>query len=300
VHINRELCEAGKKVMAESSVAICGLARDCAGKLKSLMPQLERLGSAFRSSRFIAVENDSKDATAEILEQWRDRNPSVQVIRFCYAVTPESPMPQASAAGGGWFGPGRMQRMVFARNLYLEALAETAVPDFVCVIDLDILSFSLAGVEHSFGLLDDWDVVTANGTRYSVRNPLRPLVYWDSYAYEPFGGFDNGVQTPGEIRSNQTDVSRLLSSGGLVRAWSAFGGLGIYRGRLLGDHRYSVVQNDDPAVPVLCDHPTLHRSMRQEHPDLRLMINPLMRVSYGTAPELMAQTVRRLAGKAIP
>jgi hypothetical protein len=288
---------AGRRIMRRSSVAICGLARDCAGKLDVMIPQLERLGSDFAASRFVAVENDSRDNTDVVLSSWRKANRSVRLIQFCYRAQAPARQPPRTSARRRWFGPERMQRMVFARNLYLEALSEEPLPDFVIVIDLDIRSFSLEGVAHSFGLLDDWDVVTANGTRYSIRNPFRTSVYWDSYAYEPCGGFPGGVQTPKQIRMDQARIAELLKGGSLLRAWSAFGGLAIYRAGLLRDHRYSVIGNDDPRVPVLCDHPTLHRAIRRQHQDLRLMINPRMRVSYGTAVQLAAQTLGRLSGK---
>jgi len=284
----------GRKTMANSSVAICGLARDCAVNLGTLIPQVERLGSAFRSHRIIVVENDSKDDTGPVIGSWSRQNECVLPIRFCYRdMSDTRRVENSSVPGTAWFGRERMRRMAFARNQYLDALGGEALPDFLIVIDLDIKSFSLAGVEHSFGLHEAWDIATANGSRYSIRNPLRGSVYWDSYAYEPHEGFDDDVQTPRQIRTEQVRVAKLLKSGQLLPARSAFGGLGIYCAELLRDHRYSVVRNDHAAVPVLCDHPTLHRSIRQQHEGLRLLINPLMRVNYGSALQLLQQAFAR-------
>jgi len=285
--------EAGRAVMSRNSVALCGLARDCAKNLQAVIPQLERLGGAFYNYKVIVVENDSQDRTASVLSDWCEQNPRVHPIQFCYRDTCESEAKKAGPSRIAWFGQKRMERMAFARNQYLAALTEEPSPDFVAVIDLDIRAFSMPGVEQSFGMLDAWDVVTSNGRRFSARNPTRLSVYWDSYAYEPKAGFPDGIQTPEQIRQNQVRVADQLKRGGeLFPASSAFGGLAIYRAELLKHNWYSVIENGCENVPVLCDHPSLHRSMRRQHKDLRLVINPHMTVNYGTAAELAAQAWR--------
>lgn len=284
--------EAGRSAMSSSSITLCGLARDCAENFKAIIPQLERLGDAFAHYKVIVVENDSQDQTASVLSDWCARNARVRPIQFCYRNTCESEAKKAGPSRVAWFGQNRMERMTFARNQYLAALSEEPLPNFVAVIDLDIRAFSMPGVEQSFGMLDDWDVITANGQRYSVWNPLRLSVYWDTYAFEPYGGFPDGIQTSEQIRQNQVLLADQLKRGELFPASSAFGGLTIYRAELLRHHWYSVIENDCEDVPVLCDHPTLHRSMRQQHKGLRLVINPHMTVNYGTPMQLAAQAWR--------
>lgn len=285
-----QIRETGHQFMAERSVAICGLARDCAQNLTRLIPRVEELGSLFREYRVIVVENDSQDSTGDVVAEWGRRNAAVQGIRFCYF-----PARQDDPAGGGWFGSQRMKRMAFARNKYLDAVCSQALPDFIIMIDLDIKSFSATGIEHSFGLQHEWDVIAANGTRYCARHPLSISVYWDSYAYEPAAGFPGGIQTAAQIHQDQKQVAILLKNGDLLPARSAFGGLGIYRAEMLKAHRYSVMVNDDCEVPVLCDHPTLHRSMRTENSDLRLMVNPHLKVDYGSVTEILRElTLRKL------
>lgn len=288
-----ELRETGRAAMSSSSIAICGLARDCADSLEALIPQLERLGEAFAEYRIIVVENDSHDRTGSVLLNWCVQNSQVRPIQYCYLDTAEDRKP-AESDSGAWFGQKRMERMAFARNRYLNALTDEPFPDFVAVVDLDIRSFSLPGIEHSFGLLSAWDVVTANGRRFSARNPMRVSVYWDSYAYEPETGFPGDVQTQLQIRQDQVKVADMLNDGKLLPARSAFGGLAIYRAHLLRRHFYSVMTNDCPDVPVLCDHPTLHRSIRRQNERLRLVINPHMTVNYGSALQLAGQAWKRL------
>ncbi|MEJ8568219.1 hypothetical protein V3330_11335 [Wenzhouxiangellaceae bacterium CH-27] len=284
----QELIEAGSARMGASSVAICGLARDCANSLSRLIPAIEALAACFPEHRIIVVENDSLDDTAHVLNTWGSKNPAVETIHFSYVGDQ-----CADPGSGGWFGHNRIARMTFARNRYLEAVKEPAPAEFMIVVDLDIWTFDLDGVKHSFGLMDDWDAIAGDGRRYSLRHPWRPSVYWDSYAYEPATGFDEDVQTPEQIRTDQVEIARQLNRGELLPARCAFGGLCIYRTERLIGHAYGLIENAHPDVTVLCEHHTLVRSVRADHSDFRLAINPAMRVRYASARKLIGQATRR-------
>lgn len=291
----RQTVETGRNTMANSTVVICGLARDCAKNLEGMIPQVESLGSAFLSYQVLVVENDSKDGTENLVRQWSKNNRQVSAIQFSYI--PQSYLNtstdnQAKPGSAGWFGRHRITRITFARNLYLDTLDTIASPDYVIIIDLDIRSFSLAGIEYSFGLAKNWDIMTANGTRYSRRHPMVQSVYWDTYAYEPTAGLIGDTQTLDQIHAGQPAVTESLKSSHLLPARSAFGGLGIYRANLLKEARYSVQENKDQGVPVLSEHHGLHRSMIENQEGLRLFINPLQKVDYGTWLHLARHSFR--------
>ena len=281
--------------MAQSNVAICGLVRDCEQNLGGLIPRVEKLGSAFGSYRVVVVENDSTDQTGQVVRKWSLQNPRVETIQFCYLPT-NHPVRRIETgrdnSAGGWFGRERIDRIAFARNRYLDAIAADPSLDYVIIIDLDIRSFSLSGVAHSFGRAREWDIATANGKRYSKRHPLRLSVYWDAYAYEPRSGFISGKQTLNQIRSCQLDVAKELRDGQLLPARSAFGGLGIYRAKFLAGNRYTVLDNDDPDVPILCEHHALHRSISDAAGNVRLCINPRQTVDYGSPLQLARYSLR--------
>jgi hypothetical protein len=287
----------GRKRMASSSAVICGLARDCSKSLRKLIPALEELAAKFHSCQFLIVENDSHDETGRILSAWAERNEAVRSIRYCYVAKPES---GRSAKNGNmdWFDARRIERISFARNLYLDELQRPEmVSDFVVVIDLDIRSFSQGGLEHSFGMVDHWDVVTASGLRVSARSPFSGPVYWDSYAFEPITGFRGRVQTEDQIRDNQIAISKALSDGAMLPAHSAFGGLAIYRGELLHSARYAPLPNPDKKIPVLCEHIALHRSIRMSRKNCRLMVNPHLVVRYSTARDLLRRVTSYASDK---
>ncbi len=286
-----QLVQSGFARMAESRVSICGLARDCQRKLTNIAPQIVELGECFRSYSINIVENDSKDGTSEFLSCWSANNPNVCLIQFssCPWI---ADLRSAYAGPNWWFSKTRMQRMNFARNLYLGALQDEDFIDFVIVIDLDIQSFSLAGIAHSFGLKEQWDFVAGNGRRYSIRHPFRKQVYWDTYVYEPKHGFLGGILNKTQISKAQVQIAKMLGNRNLLAVKSAFGGLCIYRREAIGNHRYIVVKNDDYEVEVLCDHTTLHREMAKAGCQ-QGYINPLQTVSYETATIMLRRFLAR-------
>ena len=61
-------------------LAVCGLARNCASKLPATIRFVETLSTYFESTTIVAVENDSKDHTRSILNNWADSCSSVFII----------------------------------------------------------------------------------------------------------------------------------------------------------------------------------------------------------------------------
>jgi glycosyltransferase involved in cell wall biosynthesis len=288
----REQIKSGFEVMSKSRVAICGLARDCKRELENISSQLLQLGNCFQSFSINIVENDSTDGTSEFLASWSADNPNVRAIQF--SSCPWTKDDRATYTGQNWwFSEARMQRMNFARNLYLDAVDTDGSVDFVIVIDLDIQSFSLTGIAHSFGMKEKWDFVAGNGRRYTIRHPFKKEVYWDTYVYEPSQGFQNGILNKGQISTAQTTIPKQLSEQNLLAVKSAFGGLCIYRNEAIGQHKYSVIKNNDAEVEVLCDHTTLHRAMAESGSD-KGFISTFQLVSYESMLTTLLRSLRNL------
>lgn len=273
--------------MAGQSVTICGLARDCAARLPGMMLQLEQLGELFQSYEVIVVENDSSDNTGDLLDSWSGVNPKVKTIRFSF-IKEAKPAQTKLEDGPGWFQADRIQRICFARNIYLAELAACQT-DYVIVVDLDLLRISLNGIATSFASPNHWQSVASNGLRYTLRAPFRPYVYWDTYAFEPVDGFMNNTQTLQGIRQSQKDLERQLCKDEWQVAKSAFGGLCIYRADVLAGVEYTVLPNSDVDVPLLCEHIGLHREICQRNALFRVQINPSQLVTY----ETVASTIKR-------
>lgn len=284
----KQFFDDGFDCMSKSTVAICGIARDCSDQVRHIIPKLEALGERFKAYKIIVVENDSRDDTQEVISSWADENHNVVPIFFSEAgLAPDAQSSRSSESG--CFNYSRISRIAFARNIYLQELPRLDESDFVVVVDLDVLDFSLAGIANSFARQDDWDCATSAGFRYTLRRPFNRDVYWDTYAFEPMDGYAGGVQHLSDIRSSQTKIRKELQGDCCVSAQSAFGGLAIYKRCMLEGQQYKTESNDDSDVPFLCEHVMLHRSINQSNSGFRLVINPAQKVYY----ESLATTLKR-------
>ena len=274
--------------MSNSSVVICGIARDCSSQLVKLIPKLEALGTTFKSYRIIVIENDSADDTAEVVLTWATKNQNVIPVLFSENTEVTAQLDARSEISRD-FGQSRISRIAFARNLYLNELQAYQQADYVIVVDLDILDFSIQGIANSFEQRHNWDCATSSGLRYTLRSPLSSKVYWDTYAFEPIEGFSGGAQSLSDIRVSQKHLRKRLKSNALIPAISAFGGLAVYKYQVLVGQQYVAVKNKDSEVPILCEHVNLHRSISQTSESFRLMINPLQELRY----ESLGTTLKR-------
>ena len=269
-----EIKKEGYENMAEKSVAICSIVRNAQSSLKKNIPLIEKLRSKFKESIVVIFENDSKDDTKDILRNWNKNSPGVSVrLQDFNQIT----IPNEDINGvNRFFSKERISKMANYRNYYLEILESLNFNiDYLIIIDLDIARFTLDGVAHSFGLANQWDIITANGYSYSPKLKRR---YHDTYALTEIGK-DTEIQTESIINNNQAKWSFLKRGIPLIPVYSAFGGLAIYRYNLIKNKRYAVQENNDQRVEVKCEHFTFHQSIHQDR-NIRCFINPEMEVFY--------------------
>lgn len=246
----------GRERMSRATAVFCGLARDVREVLPGMSARIEQLGAALHDYRVVIYENDSRDGTLGYLWAWQQENHRVDVL--------------SDRLGRPRWGQvqdhERMVHMAECRNRYLaHALREYADYQYLIVLDTDLPEgFSYEGVAHTFGQ-DDWDMVGSNGLLFhSYGGYSRAPMFFDAWAFRREG--DTQVQ-PYEV------VNRLSFRRGdqLVRVWSCFGGLAIYRMECFrGGARYG---DDD------CEHVVLHQRLREQGFD-RQFLNPSQMVLY--------------------
>jgi len=203
-------------------LAVCGLARNCASKLPANIKFIESLSTYFESTTIVVVENDSKDNTRNILNNWAGSFTSVHLIDGVVPATEKS----VETTANPYYSVKRVSRLAALRNQYLDFLKAQAVePDFVLVLDFDVDRISLEGVLDSFTREADWDVATAYG--YSL-SPTLLERYHDTYALVPLGE-ENILQLETGLKAIQRNWKQDIASSELVRVYSAFGGLAIYK-----------------------------------------------------------------------
>ncbi len=279
--------------LAGSSIAICGLAQNCASKLGENITFLNMLRSYFESSLVIIVENGSKDATRKILNDCSEIDSHILILNGDLSTQQLKSLNEESrffipgkSAPNPYYSMKRISRMAALRNQYLEKLSSINQSfDYLMVMDFDVDRISLQGVLNSFAQSDKWDVVTAYG--YST-SPFLLERYHDSYALIPLeqstreGKLYNNFLNEKFIKSLQLKWRRLdKNQEQLIPVYAAFGGLSIYKYNLVQGIRYKVLPNLNERVEVYCEHVSLCEQL-YKNGNPNIVVNPKMRLRYQT------------------
>lgn len=259
----------GAARMAQQRVVLIGLARNLGSKIHSTALALESLGSHFLDYRIAIYENDSEDGTGGWLEQWRDRQERLVLIREALG-DPKHP-PKRSSHRGERMGYYRSQCQKLVRERW-------ANWDAAILIDLDLDGlFSEEGVAHSFGAAQ-WDFVGSNGLIFRRnRWDANRVIQYDAWAFRPAGSWD-------AIPTGQVNTMVWQRGDPLVPVYSCFGGLGIYRMEAYCAGRYGGPD---------CEHVPFHRSL-WEQGFRQIYLNPSQLVLYGRKVRRWDRWVHRI------
>jgi hypothetical protein len=249
-------CRRGYAAMAESRVAITGLARDVGRILPLTIRRVENLARCFADTRIVVFENDSQDDTRLLLRRWAAADPRVDAT----SERLDDPVNPATRC------LDRAGRMAFYRRRCQERVLERCPGfDAVIIVDFDVHGgFSIDGIASSFGW-PGWDFVGSNGLicrRHGLT--MNALRQYDTWAMR----FDADLTPLSTAAAGGLVYERGTP---LVPVTSCFGGLGIYTMAAYGRGCYG---GDD------VEHATFHRSLIAAGHD-RLFLNPSQLVIYG-------------------
>lgn len=242
----------GKEIAAESKVAVVGLARDCEKNLRNSLFLLAELGACFEWPTGFVFENDSVDATREILS--RDRPAWLRV---------------RSDANGRRHLRGFEQERTVAlaeyRNICRDWVRENALDaDFVVVVDLDADGgFSVDGVLNSLAWLEQHHDAAGMGAFSLIRvteDGREKFAHHDAWAARLNWWSDRKAVTGLEW------FHTLFPPVGAppIRMNSCFGGLAVYRAAAFLAGEY--IGGD-------CEHVGFHRTIA-EKTGLSMYLNP--------------------------
>lgn len=235
----------GKEVANQSSVLICGLARNVSKFLPYTIARIERLGVYFKNYSVFIYENDSRDNTKFLLEEWVEKND-----RVCIQTDTLNPPPFSDPKG-----VDRRKYMAIARNKCLQYAKRQSV-DYVIIVDTDLSGgWSYEGVFNSLGQSDNWDIVGSNSICYIHNGAGWSRSFYDTWALR----FKN--KKPSDIEKNDCVFNR---GDGLISVDSCFGGLAIYKSEVLNS-KVKYGHTD-------CDHVTLHKKLVKH--GYRMVLNP--------------------------
>lgn len=229
----------GLDIMSNSSVLLCGLARNVENVLPYTILRVNRLGKMFSKHSIFVYENDSIDCTKNLLKWWECTSNNVIIKSENLGTTHHDNIISLE----------RTTDMAYYRNKYLD-FAKQFECDYVIVFDSDLEGgWSYEGIAHSIGL--NMPVVGSNGILYREKEKL----YYDSYAWRFLN--DDSVHT------EKINLLKFNRGEQLVEVNSCFGGLAIYKKEVLNNVSYHSYD---------CDHPTLHKEIRKN--GYKIYMNP--------------------------
>ena len=231
----------------DEKAAFCLLARDCAEKIKKNIPIIEYYRGFFAQSCVIVIENDSKDDTNTVLEDWKSKSPGIIINHV---------------DSSDFNHLARIERMSICRNAYLDVVKNIGdKPEYLIIIDadLELQKINLYSIIHDAP--SDWVGLFANGQYYcSCFGKKIPVAYFDLFAYVPYGSNEFEL-TNTQMMDNGTSADRLIKRNEYTRCNSAFGGIGIYRYNAVEDAGYEAVENAKSKMHShLCEHIGFNRS----------------------------------------
>lgn len=250
---------AGRERLSHASVAIVGLARNCAVPLASNLSRVLAIGDMCAEWTMHAETNDNVDATADLLSQFCQQYPQAS-YRDQTLARPQLP--------GEFSGPRTVALAEYRAACQRWVRDHAAQADYVFVLDFDAWGgFWIDGVLNGIGWMVELQAAYAMASvslieapqmaldkdgnpstlkawcqydAWALRGVGQPRTYWDDYT-----------------RNQGTWKHQWLPPVGSepVRVASAFGGFAIYR-----TAAYLVGTYDGASD---CEHVTFHRSIAE-------------------------------------
>lgn len=225
----------GYDLMRDSSVIICGLARNLSSHINYTIARLEYLSSLFNKCKVIIYTNDNEDGTGQSLNVEFISNSQDWILLWENL---------NKTFHGSVSTSQRYIDMAYYRNQYLkEAYKYNA--DYLVVLDTDVLGgYSWNGIAHSINSMNGKvGCIGSNSLIYN--NDIR--LYYDSLAFRRLNS---------EKRHDDTEINLFKYNRGetLVQLQSCFGGVAIYNFSTLKNNNLCYEDYD-------CDHVTLNRKL---------------------------------------
>lgn len=243
-------CLIGAQRASKMNVLIMGCARDAEPALEANLTRLDEIRRFFNFSSVFLFENDSKDNSKEILDN--------------YAKTHYNTIFSSEKLNTNKLSDQSIERrvnMAYVRNKYLEHAKKKYKNgyklDLIIVLDLDIIGgYSYTGLLNSLSYLNKHTCIGSNSIYYQDKTRL----FYDSWAY-----LDSNNKS-----EEEKNLMCFHRGEPLVEVDSVFGGLMVYSA--------SILEHNIKYEHWSCDHVTLHKQLK----DLgyKIYLNPSQIVLY--------------------
>ena len=260
----------------DKTFIICSIVRNAEKGLKVNIPVINAFCKEVHDFQIVIFENNSTDGTKALLTDWIKQD-ATRIHCIMEDKDASATIPKSSVVNvNPFYSRQRIEKMVRLRNQYMEYVVTNQLKaDYLIVVDLDVARLDLKGIISSFQTDTEWDAITAFG--YSTSPKLRRR-YHDTYALTEYGD-ERNPQTEEKIKSLAEKYGKHSGRSSLIRVFSAFGGLAIYKYAAVYGLKYQVENNADKRVEVRCEHFSIYRQMK-ERGNNKVYINTKMTLKY--------------------
>jgi hypothetical protein len=267
------------KKPSESSILICGTARNLEKYINSEIEHLDSCTNNFKKKFFFVVESDSSDETVALLEQLSKNRANFNYYSF---------------GNLSKQFPKRTKRLEICRNKIVEEVKNNVdyrSIDYVLIADLDNVNQLLTAdkINRCWQLKKDWDILTANQSElyydiWALRHPD-----WSNqdciHQLDRLKNFVSKEQAENlAVRSKQVYIGENFD---LLEVDSAFGGLGIYKKEVFIQGHYEGLDSEGNEI---CEHVKFHESIKVH--GFKIYINPALINFNGSQDSDIAQPVK--------
>ena len=240
-----------KPVKLKYNILYVGICRDVAKHLPKVLKNINVLRSISNKSKLIVYENDSKDNTLEILQNYKNNNHDTVII---------------SETGIMKKLPKRTVRLAYCRNKLLNFIEEKDLYsqfDYMVVFDMDGVFEKIlySGFYNSFKNVKDWDVLGANQVDeyydlWALRTEKYDRQFQQNSVFNPKNKFRQFIS----VRDKKTFNKKFH------KVISCFGGMAIYNIKKIKGCRYDSDDGKD------CEHVRFNKSISKKY-NAKIFIN---------------------------
>jgi len=246
------------------NVIICGVVKNAAANLNNNIKLAMQLGVKCDKYKIVIYENNSTDATKEILQAYKSNNNFEIISEDIQAdiIKRESKI-WAYTAVTGSDHPCRIEQIANSRNKIIAELKRDTYLEYnyVVMIDFDAKFFLSDGIMNSL---------------YSVKENRKRIIYANSIDYydyyalrSPHSEFNLfGPEIMGEFFWNKMHQNRLKinpNSSDLVSVYSAFNGIGVYDKNVFTSYKYDALITTDTKIQyarIASIHPDVYNKFK--------------------------------------
>jgi len=247
-----KMVDLGQKHAQKNNVAILSLARNISSRYKYNLRKLRLISELFAQCQVCIYENDSIDGTPELINEIIAQ-PSYDHFKIYSEKLDTKSMPLSKHTI-------RTTNMANARNKCYTMIENIPAVDYIIIIDIDFIDFSIKGLMNSLGWLSTHPAISA-----MCGNSYIEIKNHNSSQYHNYDSFAFRLNYWKEIQPLPWFPLFNLPLGSCpISVFSGFGGCCIYRKEF-----YEPLYSGED-----CEHVMLHKNLKNKYDNFKLFYNP--------------------------